>query len=153
MKGGKWFAWKSSLQALAGSRDGGSLGDPYQGMEIQNNLLSISHYGGSGWKWGHTDKYRYQEGGFYLIGYIESYGRMCVEWTTIDFNLFTGKLLTQKEYQTCSETDDAMKVDKRESETIYKKGLKITLEKRNEKEIKIVTPRYKHEVYIATKDD
>ena len=151
VKDGKWVAWKNSLQALYGSDDGGMMGDPYGSIEIQNGVLSISQNGGSGWKWGHTDKYRYQDGNFYLIGYIDGYGRMCVEWTTVDFNLSTGKLVVEKEYQSCDDTDDEMKVLKTENETMYKKGLKITLEKRSEKEIKIVTPKYKFDIYVATK--
>jgi hypothetical protein len=152
-KEGKWVAWKNSRQALYGSDDGGMMGDPYEGIEIQNDVLSISQNGGSGWKWGHTDKYRYQDGDFYLIGYTDNYGRMCTEWTTVDFNLSTGKLVVKKEYQSCNGTDDEVKIDKTESETMYKKGIKITLEKRSEKEIKIVTPRYKFTIYIATKGD
>lgn len=149
MKGNVWIVWKRSKQALYGSRDGGMMGDPYGGVEIKNGVLEVSQNGGSSWKWGHTDKYRYQDNDFYLIGYSSDYGKICEEWTSVDFNLSTGKVIVEKEYQTCDDTDEQQKVYKTETETMYKKGLKITLEKRNQEEIKLVTANYRHEIYIS----
>lgn len=148
-----WMVWKKSSQALLGSRDGGMMGDPFGEIEIKNTVLLISQSGGSSWKWGYTDKYRYQDGEFYLIGYSNSGGRNCDHWSTVDFNLLTGKMIVEKEYERCESDDEAPEIYKRENETIYKMGLKITLQKRNEKEIKLTTPKYKHEVYIAITDE
>jgi len=148
-EGNAWVIWKKSTKALYGSRDGGMMGDPFGEIEIKKGLLLISQNGGSSWKWGHTDTYRYQEGAFYLIGYSSNYGKPCEYWTDVDFNLSTGKMMVKKEYENC-EADDEQEIYKRENETIYKKGLRITLENRNEKELKIVTQKYKHEIYIAT---
>lgn len=154
LQNGNWTVWKKSQQALLGSQDGGMMGDPYAGMEIKNNVLQVSHYGGSSWKWGYTDKYRYQKSDFYLIGYSSEGGKMCEEWTDLDFNLSTGLLTVEKKYNDCGEEQDQEeKTSETESETIYKKGLKITLEKRNSREIKIVTPKYKFDIYVATKND
>lgn len=147
-----WVVWKNSKSALSGSNDGGMMGDPFGAIEIKNGVLHISHNGGSSWKWSFTDKYRFQDGEFYLIGYISNYGRPCEYWTNVDFNLLTGKMFINKEYESCENGDD-QKIFKRENETIIKKGLKITIDKRNGKEIKIVTPKYKHEVYISTSLD
>ena len=47
---------------------GGIFGDPFAGIEINKNVLSINHYGGSNWRWGYTHKFRYQENVFFLIG-------------------------------------------------------------------------------------
>lgn len=47
---------------------GGIFGDPYAGMSIAKNVLTVSHYGGSAWRWGYEHKYRLQNGRFYLIG-------------------------------------------------------------------------------------
>lgn len=143
-----WSVWKKSGQALYGSRDGGMMGDPFEEIEIENGILSISQNGGSSWKWGHTDKYRYQDGAFYLIGYSSQYGRPCDYWTTIDFNIATGKMIVEKEYESC-ENGDEQKIYKTENETLYEKGIKITLEKRREKELKIVSPKFKHNIYIT----
>ena len=148
---GQWTVWKKSSQALAGSRDGGMMGDPYGNMSIEKGILSIFHEGGSSWKWARTDKYRYQDAAFYLIGYVENYGKPCEYFQDIEFNLSTGKLIIKKEYEDCE--SDEQSVQKNENETFEKKGIKITLEKRNEKDVKIVSPKYKHEIYIAMKYD
>lgn len=144
----KWITWESSKQALYGSRDGGMMGDPFGDITIEKGILSISQDGGSSWKWGHTDKYRYQGGEFVLIGYTSGYGKPCEYWENVDFNLSTGKLVVTKEYEECHDSG-SQKIYKRENETFYKKGLKITLQTRSEKEIKIVTPKYGHEIYVA----
>ena len=47
---------------------GGIFGDPFAGIEINKNVLSINHYGGSNWRWGYTHKFRYQGNEFFLIG-------------------------------------------------------------------------------------
>lgn len=145
----QWVSWQQSHLALYSSRGGGMMGDPFGEMEIKNGLLLISHSGGSSWKWTHTDKYRYQNGDFYLVGYTSNYGKLCEYWENIDYNLSTGKMIVKKEYEKCEDQDQ--KIYKRENETLVKKELKITLAKRNEQEIKIVTPKYRHEIYIATK--
>lgn len=145
----RWTVWKRSMQALYGSRDGGMMGDPFGEIKIQKGVLSISQDGGSSWKWGHTDKYRFQNNEFYLIGYTSMYGRPCDYWTGVDFNVSTGKMVVTKEYEDCETSEQ--KIYKQENETFYKKGLKITLQKRSEKEIKIVTPKYQHEIYVAIK--
>lgn len=148
---GKWIVWKKSKQALYGSRQGGMMGDPFGSIYIDNSILNIHQNGGSSWKWGHTDKYRYQNGAFILIGYSSSYGKPCEYWEVVDFNLSTGKLIVKKEYESCE--GENQEIYKKEIETFYKKGLVITLEKRSDKEIKILSPKYKHEIYVAVKGD
>ena len=77
IRNGKWTEWKKSDQALYGSKDGGMRGDPFGKIEIKNGILLISQDGGSSWKWGFTDKYRFQDGEFYLIGYSSYAGKIC----------------------------------------------------------------------------
>ncbi|WP_378181120.1 hypothetical protein [Aquimarina sp. SS2-1] len=148
-KNNQWMVWKTSKQALYGIDEGGQMGDPLVGMEIKKGVLSIVHYGGSSWKWGQTDKYRFQEGEFFLIGYKSLSGKLCEYWEKVDFNLSTGKMVVTKEYEDCGA--EATKIYKKENETIFEKGLKISLQKRREKEIAIITPKYKHKVYVANK--
>lgn len=146
IKNGAWEAWKTSEQALHKSRDGGMMNDPYGDIEIRNGILLISQSGGSSWKWNITDKYRYQDGEFYLIGYTSNYGKLCEYWLSVDFNLSTGKMIVVKEYENCENSEQ--EIYKRENEILIKKGIKITFQNRNENIIKIVTSKYKHEIYI-----
>jgi hypothetical protein len=146
----KWVVWKKSKKALFESLDGGMMGDPFENIDIKKGVLEISHYGGSSWKWGHIDKYRYLNGDFYLVGYSSIEGKLCEYWQTVDFNLSTGKIIVKKEYENCNRRQE---VYKKENETFYKKGFKITFENRNQKEIFIVTPKHKHKVYISFRNN
>lgn len=148
-KKGAWVVWQQSLQALYGSRDGGMMGDPYGSITIEKGVLIISHNGGSSWKWSHTDKYRYNGTRFQLIGYTSIYGKPCEYWEEVDYNLVTGMIMVKKEYERC-ETEDQL-IYKRENETFVKKGIQLHLQNRRERELKIISPKYKHEIYIATK--
>ncbi|MFY0673815.1 MAG: hypothetical protein JXQ87_10435 [Bacteroidia bacterium] len=150
LKNDKWIEWKRSEQALYGSRDGGMMGDPFGKIEIINGILLISQSGGSSWKWGFTDKYRYQNDEFYLIGYTSKSGKICEYWKDIDYNLSTGKMIIKKEYELCE--GENQEIYKRENETMYQKELKVIIQNRHKKEIKIVSPKYGHEIYISTKN-
>lgn len=77
---GKWTVWHRSTNAIGNSKDGGMMGDPFGDIEIKNGLLLISQSGGSSWKWGYTDKYRYQNNSFDLIGHTSNYGKPCEYW-------------------------------------------------------------------------
>ena len=57
---------------------GGIFGDPFAGIEINKNVLSINHYGGSNWRWGYTHKFRFQDKEFFLIGQTK-YSFLAVE--------------------------------------------------------------------------
>ena len=149
--GGKWKDWKKSKSAILKSEEGGIMGDPFEGIEIKSGILNINFFGGSSWKWSYTDKYRFQNNNFELIGYTEVSFRNCEIWETNDFNLSTGKIVSKKEYEKCGENDK--EIYKKENETFYKKGIKITLQNRLEKEIKIITPKYGREIYIANEID
>ena len=58
----------TARQALLGKDDGGIYGDPFAGLAIKGGVLSVLHYGGSSWRWSITGKFRWQQGGFYLVG-------------------------------------------------------------------------------------
>ena len=144
---GKWIDWQNSRNAVLKSEEGGMMGDPFEGIEIKSGILSINFFGGSSWKWSYTDKYRFQNNQFELIGYTSTYFKLCEYWNSVDFNLSTGKLNSKKEYEKCENQEQ--EIYKKENETFYKKGIHITLQNRQEKEIKIVTPKYGREIYIA----
>jgi len=139
----KWTVLEKSQNAIMGSKDGGMMGDPYMSTTINKGILNISHYGGSSWKLGGTDKYRFQNGHFELIGYSSESGKPEEYWTTVDFNLSTGKLVFDKEVVNTKEYGKSKK------ETFIKKGMKINLQNRNqEKQRKIILPQTKEEVYL-----
>ena len=146
-----WTVWQKSMQALYGSRDGGMMGDPFGDISIEKGVLNISQNGGSSWKWSHIDKYRYDGKTFRLIGYVSNSGKPCEYWESVDFNLVTGKIIVKKEFENCETADQ--EVYKRQNETFFKKGISITLQERSEREIKITSPGYRHEIYVAMKID
>lgn len=145
----EWTVWQKPMQALYGSRAGGMMGDPFGDIEIEKGVLHISQNGGSSWKWSHTDKYRYDGKEFRLIGYVSNYGKPCEYWEEVDFNIVTGKINVKKEYENC-ETEN-QEVYKKQNETFIKKGINLTLRNRSDREIKIISPKYRHEIYVAIK--
>lgn len=143
-KGGNWVKWSESTTAIMGTQEGGMMGDPFANIEIKNGILIISHYGGSGWKWGIEDKYRYQNNDFYLIGYTSTYGQVGNEWTSVDFNLSTGQINYEKT------TNEGSSNEKTIKETFTKKGIKITMKNRTSdaEGIIITSPKYKAEITL-----
>lgn len=140
---GNWTVLEKSRNAVMESNDGGMMGDPYREIKIEKGILIISQNGGSSWKWDVTDKYRFQNGHFELIGTSSTSGRPGDYWKDIDFNLSTGQLNYSKEVENTAEYGKSFK------ETYIKKGLKINLQNRNqEKQQKIVLPKTKEEVYF-----
>lgn len=140
-----WAIWKKSRNAILKSQEGGMSGDPFEGIEVLKGLLIIKFSGGSSWKWSYKDKYRFQKGELELIGYSEIYGKPCEFWIDIDFNLSTGKIVYKKEFEDC---EKAQEIYKNENETFYKKGISINLQNRNSKKRKLISPKYKHELYL-----
>lgn len=141
--GGAWTILEKSRNTVMESNGGGMMGDPYGETKIEKGILIISQNGGSSWKWDVTDKYRFQNGHFELIGTSSTSGRPGDYWKEIDFNLSTGQLNYSKEVENTAEYGKSLK------ETYIKKGLKINLQNRNqEKQQKIVLPKTKEEVYF-----
>lgn len=140
---GKWTILEKSRNAVMESRAGGMMGDPYGETKIEKGILIISQNGGSSWKWDVTDKYRFQNGHFELIGTSSTSGRPGDYWKDVDFNLSTGQLNYSKEVENKDEYGKSLK------ETYIKKGLKLNLQNRNqEKQQKIILPKTKEEVYF-----
>ena len=142
---GEWEEWVRSRNAILKSQEGGMMGDPFGDIVIKNGILSISFNGGSRWKWGYTDKYRYQGNTFRLIGHESTYGTPCEYWQTIDYNLLTGNLIYKKEFESC---DKEQTIVKTEAENFKIKLPIITLNDRKSGKIEIKTPKYKAELYL-----
>lgn len=142
---GKWTVLEKSRNAILKSQDGGMMGDPYGETKIEKGILIISQSGGSSWKWGVTDKYRFQNGHFELIGFSSTYGRPGDYWVDVDYNLSTGQIIYEKEVESTDIPDNG----KSEKEIFFKKGIKINLQNRNqEKQREIVLPKTKEKIYI-----
>ena len=100
------------------SDDGGSFGDPFEGISIDRGCLLVHFFGGSAWRWDIQQRFRFQNHGFYLIGitelgYHDAWGHMLAD----DYNLLTGKLkvttgdyFDKKKQQTHSLTPGKQKI-------------------------------------------
>jgi len=74
------------------SDEGGVMGEPFSSISVQRGSIVIQHSGGSREKWSYTHRFRYQDGGFFLIGKTDSmYDSLTGESTVNDSNLSTGK--------------------------------------------------------------
>ena len=103
--GGYTLAAQTDKAALCNDC-GGMYGDPFEGIEIKKGVLSLSHYGGSSWRWGITTKYRYQTGRFYLIGerrvsYRNNGPCGESEWELHETNFVTGDYREEKDSPNC----------------------------------------------------
>ncbi|MGB0177281.1 MAG: hypothetical protein ACPF9D_08945, partial [Owenweeksia sp.] len=146
-KNGHWELWQSSRSAVRPSEDGGIMGDPYGGMYIKDGILEIQHFGGSSWKWGYTDKYRFQNDHFELIGHSGSYGRPCDYLIYTDFNLSTGKIIWKKEIEECDEEGEYISSEA-STETFCNKDIHLNLSNRHEGEIRIPIPHTDEAYYL-----
>lgn len=71
---------------------GGMMGDPFEDLKIERGTFYVSHYGGSAMRWGMKHRYRYQDGGWFLIGRTE-YTFYRGELKEKDENLITGDVI------------------------------------------------------------
>ncbi|ULQ55494.1 hypothetical protein KJS94_12655 [Flavihumibacter rivuli] len=148
-QGNDWVIWQRSSQAVYKSNEGGMMGDPFEAVDISNGILLIAHNGGSSWKWGHTDKYRFQNGRFELIGYTSLYGKDCEQWSRFDYNISTGIINFYKDMDECDENGEPKKVNSTLSERFtHKLKQPITLQERRKEQVKIITPKNKEELYL-----
>lgn len=81
-----------SGRAVLSRFSGGVYGDPYESLKIERGTFYVSHYGGSAMRWGMKHRYRYQDGGWFLIGHTE-YTFYRGELKEKDENLVTGDIV------------------------------------------------------------
>lgn len=133
-----WKLWRKSKWAIYHSTDGGMYPDPLREMRIEDGILIIKHYGGTSWKWSGTNRYRFQNNRFALIGYTSYAGKEGSSKRYMDFNLSTGKIIFKK---TTYNFKIGGKTTKNvEKEILYRKGLTINLRNRYSVRRKIETP-------------
>lgn len=143
---GEYKLWKSSKDVLYGPHQGGMKGDPFCDMSIKNGVLIITQAGGSSWYWGFTERYRYQNGQFELIGYTGDHGKACCSSIKADFNVSTGKIIFSVH---CEDDPECSDIDcTKMTKTFYHKGLKLTLNNRRVEEVKIPVPDSKEVILL-----
>ena len=57
---------------ILAAEEGGVFGDPYSGVGIKNNTLSVVHYGGSNYRWGYVHEFAYEGGVLKLVRLTEN---------------------------------------------------------------------------------
>ena len=62
-----------SRRAVWGKADGGPSGDPFNGISIKRGVLLLESDVGGNWGRTTTEKFRYRQGCFFLIGETEAY--------------------------------------------------------------------------------
>jgi len=83
-------AWYTAEDVILSTLHGGTMGDPLQGVSIENGTIVVRHFGGSREKWRYVHRFRWQNDDFQLIGVTVESDDPCTELTTLDYNLSTG---------------------------------------------------------------
>jgi biopolymer transport protein ExbD len=145
----KWELWDSL--AVIMDEDGGGINklDPYDGIDIENGIITIYHSGGSSWKWEQEDKFKYINDDFYWINTKGKYGKSSIEWTYDEYNLLTGRISYRFEkYIAATYQGKPIPPEIANEEFFYKK-LKIRAsDVLNDKTIEIKTPKYGDTLYF-----
>lgn len=107
--GSSWKLWHSSTGPVLSNESGGMMGDPFAGVSVERGCIVISHYGGAADRWEFTDRYRFQNGDWYLIG--ESNNTFLSfnpdgDYSNSDFNLSTGCFTIEKSNSKNDENGD-----------------------------------------------
>ncbi len=115
-KGGAWELWHKSVGAVLPSENGGTMGDPFEEVKVENGSVVVSHFGGSREKWHYTHRFRYQNNSWQLIGATVINGAPCDYFDDFDYNLSTGKIAYKKTTEDCekNEGNPVIKTDKRD---------------------------------------
>lgn len=102
---GKNGPYELSLQsgkAIMKRNEGGIMGDPFQGLYYDRGTFIILFYGGSRIRWEYSARFRYQDRGWFLIGFTKTITDSgSGQGETKDYNLLTGKyIITKKSHET-----------------------------------------------------
>lgn len=96
----QWAKWQEFSNVIMKSDDGGAMGDPFEGLEIKNRVITINHSGGGGrFEWGYTHKYRLdlKDKIWKLIGVTVNMLDKNVRDQNLDYNLLTKKAIYKVE--------------------------------------------------------
>ena len=142
---GKWMLWKFSEAPILNSEEGGVLGDPFDNIAIQNQMLFISHYGGSNWRWSMEDGYRFDGEDIILSEHRSYWGSFCDEKVEWEIDLAKGIAHCASAREECPEgygnnghVDSIPKMEAFEIPNTFK----IKFEQRNDSTIRFVSPKH-----------
>ena len=96
-----WKLWHKAVGAIMPSEHGGMMGDPFEGIDIENNTIITRHFGGSRSKWKYVHRFRFQGGKWELIGATIETFDSCALDTSFDYNLSTGKAFYLVKSENC----------------------------------------------------
>jgi hypothetical protein len=94
--GGGYQLSVQANKAILRSGEGGAFGDPFELVKVERGSVHVSFYGGSSERWSIAYQFRFQNGGWFLIGVTSQTSRTdgSDEGTFEDINLLTGKMRT-----------------------------------------------------------
>jgi len=92
--GGGYRLSVQANKAILRSGEGGAFGDPFELVKVERGSLHVSFYGGSSERWSNAYQFRFQNGGWFLIGVTTQTSRTdgSDEGIFEDFNLLIGKM-------------------------------------------------------------
>lgn len=64
---GRYVVSHANRNIILGKQEGGIWGDPFEKVEISDNVLSVIEYGGSNFRWQYIDKFKYIDAKLTLI--------------------------------------------------------------------------------------
>lgn len=83
--------------AVLRANEGGTFGDPFDGIVIDRGSVVLSDLGGSRWKWSDKYRFRFQNNDWYLIGQTQTdHDGLTASSVEDDYNLLTGDFIVNK---------------------------------------------------------
>ena len=143
----KWIKWQEFSNVIMESDDGGAMGDPFEGLEIKNRVITINHSGGGGrFEWSYIHKYRLdlKDKIWKLIGVSVNMLDKNVRDQSLDYNLLTnmsfcGVECLTKEANKCKNIKN-FAFDVKNNNQINMKEIKLG-------ENQLIVPKYNETIY------
>ena len=143
----KWIKWQEFSNVIMNSDDGGAMGDPFEGLEIKNRVITINYSGGGGrFEWGYTYKYRLdlKDKIWKLIGVTVNMLDKNVKDQNLDYNLLTKKAI----YKVECLTEEANKCKNIKNFMFdAKNNNQIDMNKIKLGENQLIVPKYNEKIY------
>lgn len=143
----KWIKWQEFSNVIMNSDDGGAMGDPFEGLEIKNRVITINHSSGGGrFEWSCAYKYRLdlKDKIWKLIGVTVDMLDKNVKDQNLDYNLLTKKAI----YKVECLTEEANKCKNIKNFMFdAKNNNQIDMNKIKLGENQLIVPKYNEKIY------
>ncbi|MFT5822336.1 MAG: hypothetical protein ACI8ZM_003592 [Crocinitomix sp.] len=103
---GFWSLWHTAVGPILSSESGGTMGDPFEKLEIRKGQLEIYHFGGSADKWSYTHVFEHDKGNWELAAATVSFFRNCDYSETYTYDLTNGTGYHSRHTETCNENGE-----------------------------------------------